>query len=151
MNLQNTADFKGKSTGYFTEGYSCSESVIKAAYECGIIDHESDLDLLINIASPFSGGKNACICGALAGAQMIVGCLISRKDIDYSSEQLKTVSAKIVDKFKGKGHVTCCRAYLDGYNETPEEKYNNCIETIKDVADILYESILKDIDNKTLV
>lgn len=127
--------------------------MIRAAYDCGIIDKESDIELLNKIASPFAGGikTSGCICGALVGAQMTVGCLIGRTDISYPNDMIRGVSGRIVDQFKEKGHVTCCRASVDGYDETPEEKFHNCSKTIEDVVDILYENILKDIKYKTAV
>ncbi len=153
MVIQDACCFKKKTISYFTQGYACSESLIKAAYECGIIDKESDIELLTKIASPFAGGvkTNGCICGALIGAQMTIGCLIGRKDISYSNDLLKGVSKKLIDEFKAKGHVTCCRASLEGYSETLEERYYNCTRTIKDIIDILYENILKDIKPKATI
>ncbi|HSA05972.1 MAG TPA: C-GCAxxG-C-C family protein [Candidatus Gastranaerophilales bacterium] len=149
--MENKICFKQKAVELFTKGHSCSESIIRSAYDCGIIDNNADLELLYQIASPFSGEAKAtgCICGSLVGAQMIVGCLIGRKDITYPNDRLKQVSQRIVQEFKEKGHVTCCRAYLENYNETSDEKYEKCVQTIGDVIEILYENLLKDIKFKT--
>jgi len=147
MVIQDSSCLKEKTINYFTQGYACSEAFIRAAYECGIIDKESDIELLTKIASPFADGikTSGCICGALVGAQMTLGCLIGRKDISYSNDMFQAVSKKIVEEFKEKGHVTCCRAYLEDFDETPEQKLENCTQTIEDVIDILYDNILKDI------
>ena len=86
--------FKKLAIELFQKTDSCSESVIKAAYDCGIIDKNTDIELINRIASPFSGGSgiNGCICGALAGAQMIIGCLIGRTDISVPNDKLKTIT-----------------------------------------------------------
>ncbi len=147
MVIQDASCFKEKAIRFFQQGYACSEAFIKSAYECGIIDKKSDIKLLTQIASPFVGGvkSSGCVCGALVGAQMTIGCLIGRKDISYSNTLLKEVSKKLVDEFKKRGHDTCCRASVPEYNETPDEKQFNCSKTIEDVIDVLYENILKDI------
>ena len=57
---------------YFLEqGYSCSESIARAAVDMGLAD-----DSFISIATSFSGGMGSgCLCGAVAGAQMVIGLL----------------------------------------------------------------------------
>lgn len=153
MVIQERTCLKSKTIDYFKQGYACSEAFIRSAYECGIIDKESDIELLTKIASPFAGGieTSGCICGALVGAQMTIGCLIGRKDISYPNDMLQKVSKRLVDEFKERGHVTCCRASLDDFNETTEERFENCSKTIEDVVDILYENILKDVKIKSEV
>ncbi len=148
MIIKNTTDFKEKSVNYFKSGYVCSESLLMAAYDCGIIDKKSDLDLLNRIVSPFSGevGTHGCLCGALIGAQIIVGCLIGRKDITCHNKQLKDVSKRLADEFKAQGHAACCKMHLDGCKEIPKAKCTKCVQRIEDVIDILYENLLKDVD-----
>ena len=56
---------------FLEEGYSCSESIAKAAVEIGLAKEE-----IISIATSFSGGMGSgCLCGAVAGAQMIIGLM----------------------------------------------------------------------------
>ena len=60
---------KNKAVEYFNNGYSCSESIVKAASEAGLCDSS-----LISIATSFSGGMSSgCLCGAVAAIQMISG------------------------------------------------------------------------------
>lgn len=147
--MQDYNEFYEKTIHYFTQGIPCSESLIRAAYECGIIDNKNDVETLKKITSPCISGKgldsNSSVCGTLLGAQMIIGCIIGRKDVTCPNEQLKKVSQKLVKEFQNKGHVTCCRATLENYNETPEEKYHNCAQTIKDIIDILQNDILQNL------
>jgi C_GCAxxG_C_C family probable redox protein len=144
MAIQDKFCLKQKTINYFKQGYACSEAFIRAAYDCEIIDKESDIELLNKIASPFAGGvdSSGCLCGALVGAQMIVGCLIGRKDLSYPNDMVQNASKLIVDQYKAKGHVTCCRASLDDFDETLEERMHNCTKTIEDVMDILYENVI---------
>ncbi len=153
MVIQDVTCLKEKAIEYFANGYACSEALIRAAYECGIIDKESDIELLNKIASPFAGGikSSGCVCGALVGAQMTVGCLIGRKDISYPNTMLQKASRSLVEQFRQKGHITCCKPALDDLNERSEEKFQACSKIIEDVVDILYESILKDIKYTTLI
>lgn len=58
-----------KATEYFMQGYSCSESIVKAAIEKGLVNEN-----ILPLASPFSGGlSSGCLCGAVAGMQLVFG------------------------------------------------------------------------------
>ena len=68
---------------FLEEGYSCSESIARAAVELGLAK-----DDIISIATSFSGGMgNGCLCGAVAGAQMVIG-LLHGKNQDNSARAL---------------------------------------------------------------
>ena len=61
---------------YFKNGYSCSESIIKWGIDEGLVPEE-----LLPVATPFSGGMGSgCLCGAIAGAQMIIGYLYGKNN-----------------------------------------------------------------------
>ena len=61
---------------YFNKGYSCSESMIKWAIDEGLVNEE-----LLAVATPFSGGMGVgCLCGAVTGAQMIIGSQYGREN-----------------------------------------------------------------------
>ena len=89
----------------FKGGLSCSEAVVKACYDLGLVD-----DSLINIATSFSGGmQSGCICGAIAGAQMVIGFLHGRNK-DYSAKE----KAKLfIQKFKEFTGVTPAQYILN--------------------------------------
>ena len=57
---------------YFLEqGFSCSESIARAAVDLGLADEN-----FVSIATSFSGGMGSgCLCGAVAGSQMVLGLL----------------------------------------------------------------------------
>ena len=145
--------FQKTAVELFENGYSCSEALIKAAYECNVLEKESDISVLTQIASPFGGGavSNGCICGALAGAQLIIGCLIGRNDLDCPNDKILNVSRALVDGFKQKGHITCCRASVPGFCESHEERMHKCSKTICDVIELLEKDLLSNIKAKQQV
>ena len=86
---------------YFMSGYSCSESIAKAAVDMDLADES-----FISIATSFSGGMSSgCLCGAVAASQMVIG-LLHGKHKDNTARQLaKEFYQKITDIHK----VTCCK------------------------------------------
>lgn len=69
---------KEKALFYFNNGYSCSESIIKAAIDEGLCD-----PILLSCATSFSGGMSlGCVCGTVAAAQIISGFHFGRANIN---------------------------------------------------------------------
>ena len=65
---------KQKAVENFKNGYSCSESIVKAAIDEGLIPSE-----FLSCATSFSGGMGSgCLCGAIAGSQMVIGYIHGR-------------------------------------------------------------------------
>ena len=59
---------------FLNKGYSCSESVVMAAIELNIVPRE-----LLSVATSFSGGMGSgCLCGAIAGSQIVIGYLFGK-------------------------------------------------------------------------
>lgn len=132
------SDIKAKSAELFLQGYSCSEAIVRAAYECSMIDPKTDINLLNKIASPFSGGMSSgCLCGAVVGAQMILGVLLGREDLNESPQIVKNSAKELIENFKSKRKVTCCKALSAGYDFHSPERRQNCVNIVKDVAEIL--------------
>ena len=87
---------KNKAIENFKSGYSCSEAIVKAAADSGLVSHD-----LIPIATPFSGGiSSGCLCGAVAGMQLVIGALQGRQDTTTSPNEAKTSAKLAMDKFK---------------------------------------------------
>ena len=115
---------KEKAVEYFKNGYSCSESVIKAASEEGICPKE-----ILSIATAFSGGMSSgCVCGTIAAAQLINGYNFGRENV-LGNEVVARQNAKaIVDE-------------LSGGLEGPARK-ERCAKYVADVCEII-EDIIK--------
>lgn len=117
-----------KAIEYFKNGNSCSESIIRYAIEKGLCPKE-----FFPAASAFSSGMSSgCLCGTVAAAQMIAG---------FNDPQNARANAKyIVEEFKKRNKVTCCRALSAGF-EGPAKK-EHCSKYVTDAWEIL-EEVLK--------
>lgn len=73
-----------KAAEYFNNGYSCSESIIMEAIEKGLVPEE-----LLSVATSFSGGMGSgCLCGAIAGSQMVLGYVLGRSNARVADKNL---------------------------------------------------------------
>ena len=125
---------------YFKEGYSCSEAIAKAAVELGLAD-----DSFISIATSFSGGMSSrCLCGAVAGSQMVLG-LLHGKNKDNTA---RNFAKEFYERFTSIHKVACCKVLSAGFKDfhSPERK-NHCTNMVADCAKIL-DSMLAEIKEK---
>lgn len=135
---------KEKAVELFNQGYSCSESVIRAAHELGFVDKQLDIETLTQVSSTFSGGMGSgCLCGAVAGSQITLGCIFGRKDLNISPQNTKAIAKTFIQKFKDKRKATCCRVLTAGVGFNSPERRNNCVSIVADAAEIL-ESHIKE-------
>lgn len=127
-----------KAAEYFNSGYSCSESIIKWAIDEGLITQEA-----LSIATSFSGGMGVgCLCGAVAGAQMIIGAQFGREN-SYGNEAIARVKAKeLVQRFMEKNGATCCRVLTKGLDMGSKDRKSHCTNMVDDC-----ENIVKDLLN----
>ncbi len=135
-------NFKNKAVDFFNEGYSCSEAMIQAASDFSLIDKE-DAKILNKAATVYSGGMGSrCLCGAVAGVEMVVGYLFGREDNSSSPAYAKQLAAELIDSFREKRKVTCCKALSAKYEFASPERRENCKSIVYDAAEIL-ENIVK--------
>ncbi len=121
---------------YMNGGYSCSESVIKAAIDEGLCDKS-----LLAAATAFSGGMSSgCVCGAVAAAQIISGLHFGRDNQFGNDNTAREKAAFIVEEFKKKHKVTCCRVLSK--NLQGIDRKQNCSNYVADACDII-EQLLK--------
>ena len=126
---------KNKAVENFKNGYSCSESIVKAAADRGLVNHN-----LIPVATPFSGGiSSGCLCGAVAGMQLVIGAMKGRQDNSTSPNDAKITAKLAMDKFKELHKVTCCRALTAGLDMASPERKQHCCALVNDCAEILEE------------
>jgi len=120
---------------YFAEGYSCSESMAKAAVELGYAGED-----FISIATSFSGGMGVrCLCGAVAGSQMIIG-LLHGKMKDNSA---RAMAKEFYERFTKNHKVACCKVLSGGFKDfhSPERKAH-CLNMVAECSAILDEMLL---------
>ncbi|MBE0503829.1 MAG: C_GCAxxG_C_C family protein [Desulfuromonadales bacterium] len=111
---------------HFTLGRNCCESVLLA--------HHDDIDpAIIEMAKAFGGGigGSKCLCGAITGGVMALSLHGQRKD-----------AAKLVELFKGRNKVTCCKALSAPYTWKSKEHLANCRRLTSEVAEDV-EKLLK--------
>lgn len=118
---------------YFEQGYSCSESVVKAAFELKLIDIDFS-----KFTTGFSGGMGSgCVCGAVAGSQ----CVLSYLNQDLPKSTVKLIASKFVEKFQKQYKVCCCRILTRAYEHDPIERRKNCVNIVQYCSKILEEMV----------
>lgn len=126
-----------KAKDFYEKGYSCSESVLKAAAAEGILPEE-----MVKMATVFSGGMSSgCLCGAIAGAQLVISYNLGRTDIDENPMECKAKAKEFLETFKEKHKFTCCKALSGKYDFNSPERKQNCTLLVEDCAKILSEMI----------
>ncbi len=138
-------NFPQKAADLFKNGDSCSEAIVRAAFEHNLIDSSVDIELLNSIASSFSGGigGSGCLCGAVAGAEMIIGIVFGRKNSSISSRNIRFLSKQFVQKFKEKRKATCCKVLSLKFKSDPVGRTQNCTDIVYECAEIL-ENIINE-------
>ena len=125
-------NFKTLAPNYFKEGYSCSESIARAAVELGLAD-----DNFVSIATSFSGGMSVrCLCGAVAGSQMVLG-LLHGKNQDNCARSL---AKEFYERFTKNHKVACCKVLSANFKDfhSPERKAH-CTNIVEECGKILDE------------
>lgn len=127
---------KNKAVEYFKNGFSCSESIIKAASEEGLCDSS-----LISVATAFSGGMSSgCLCGAVAAVQILSGLHYGKDNSFGNDVKARENAAFIIEEFKKRNMVTCCRVLSGGLSGA--EKKERCSKYVADCCEIL-ENLMK--------
>lgn len=127
-----------KAIEYFMQGYSCSEAIVKAAIDKGLADEN-----ILPLASPFSSGlSSGCLCGAVAGMQLIFGAMYGRDNKERDGIVARKLAKKSVEMFKEKNKFTCCKALTSGYDMTSPERKQHCVTMVQTCADII-EKLIK--------
>ena len=124
-----------KAAEYFNNGYSCSESMIRWAIDEGLASED-----LLPAATSFSGGMGVgCLCGAIAGAQMVIGSQFGRDNI-YGNENLARAKAKeLAQRFMEKHKATCCRVLTRGMEFSGPNRKAHCTNMVDDCQKFVEE------------
>ena len=123
---------------YFNNGYSCSESMIKWAIDEGLVSED-----ILPLATPFSGGMGAgCLCGAVAGAQMILGAQFGRENKAGNENIARKKAQELMQRFMEKHKATCCRVLTRGMEFSGPNRKAHCTNMVDDC-----QKIVKDLLN----
>lgn len=122
---------KEKAINYYLNGYSCSESIVRAAIDEGLCPQE-----LLPCATTFSGGMSSgCACGAVTGAQIVLGYNFGRENVKGNEVTARQKAAELVEEFRKRNKVTCCKILSKGIE--PQHKKAHCSKFVGDSAEIL--------------
>ena len=114
---------------FLNKGLSCSESIVAAAYEAGYTPEE-----LIGVATSFSGGMGSgCLCGAVAGAQIVTGYLHGKN----KTNKARALAKEFVEEFKKAHRGTCCKVLTAGFDFHSPERKQHCVNMVQSSAMIL--------------
>lgn len=117
---------------YFMEGYSCSESIVQAAADKGYVGQE-----VLAVATSFSGGMGVrCLCGAVAGSQMVIGAMYGR-NAERDGKKARALAKEFNEKFAEKYKVNCCKVLSKGFDFHSPERKQHCTSMVNDCAVIL--------------
>ena len=120
---------------YFNNGYSCSESMIKWAIDEGLVSED-----ILPPATPFSGGMGVgCLCGAVAGAQMILGAQFGRENKAGNENIARKKAQELMQRFMEKHKATCCRVLTRGMEFSGPNRKAHCTNMVDDCQKIVKE------------
>ena len=120
---------------YFQNGFSCSESLIKWAIDENLVSEE-----LLSVATPFSGGMGSgCLCGAIAGAQMIIGSQHGRDNRFGNEVNARAKAKEFIQKFTERHKATCCRVLTKGLDMASPERKAHCTNMVDDCQKLVEE------------
>lgn len=129
-------DLKKLAVENYKNGYSCSESIVKAAIDTGLLSEEC-----LNIATSFSGGMSSgCLCGAVAGSQMVLGYLHGKN----KTNKARALAKEFIDEFKKSHKAVCCKVLSSGFDFGSPERKANCTNIVENCAEILNKILLRE-------
>jgi C_GCAxxG_C_C family probable redox protein len=117
---------------YLEEGYSCSESVLRALRSAGIEIPEA---ILRSVAGLRAGiGGSGCVCGALMAAVLLVGNFYGGTSNQEDTGKAHEFSANLHNQFKDKFKSTCCRVLTRKFDFKSQERKEFCAGLVADMV-----------------
>lgn len=110
------AERSERAMSLFSQGYSCSQSVVLAFSDLLDIDEKT----LTKLASSFGGGMGGLreVCGCVSGMAMVVGLLFGYDDPKARGEKKEhyALVRSLAGEFSEKAGSIICRDLLSGNN-----------------------------------
>ena len=126
-----------KASEYFNKGYSCSESMIMWAVDEGLASKD-----LLPVATSFSGAMGVgCLCGAIAGAQMIIGSQFGRENQAGNDVVARVKAKELIQKFMEIHKATCCRILTRGMEMGSPERKSHCTNMVENCQKLVEEIV----------
>ncbi|HXL04940.1 MAG TPA: C-GCAxxG-C-C family protein [Bacillota bacterium] len=124
-------DIDRNAVSYFTGGFNCAESVLKALCEA----LEPELQNCVKIATPFGGGiaGKGHLCGAVSGAVIAAGLCMGRVSPKEDRRSCDDVAGRFIDEFINEFHTVSCRDIIgvDLLSTEGRKKHKECLRDEK--------------------
>lgn len=137
-----------QAVAFFKQGFNCSQSVLQAHCEQFDLDHKT----AIKIAEGFGGGMGSMgeVCGAVAGAYMVLGLKQGRINADDREAKIRTAELvrEFTRRFQERNSSYLCKDLLGVEIDTPVKQRaaresglftTICPKMVRDAAEILEE------------
>lgn len=119
---------------FFGRRFNCAQSVMLSVSKALGVKVPKEV---LKAAAVWGGGigGSGCLCGALAGAVMLIGCLSPR-----SSEE----AAEFFHIFKERFKSSCCRVLRRGIDFEDPKLREHCVKITEETAVLLTEFLVGD-------
>lgn len=122
---------------YQQAGNNCAETVVKVCNDCLDLKLPSETLRMVSVLGGGVAGSG-CLCGALNGACLVLGCLVGRTTPE---EKTKAEVNQPVREFQkiwlDRFHATCCRVLKSPANGGPV----SCGDLMADTSAMLIDFI----------
>ncbi|ADH85421.1 C-GCAxxG-C-C family protein [Desulfurivibrio alkaliphilus] len=126
---------------YSHRNFCCAESVLvtlNGAFKIGLAENTAAA-----LGSGFCHGMGGagCVCGALAGGEMVLGLLLGPRQEGGLAKKVfqKEIAAVMHDRFKERFGATCCRVLL---KKRKEKQGASCAELTRGATELAAELLL---------
>jgi C_GCAxxG_C_C family probable redox protein len=132
---------RDKAGQYFKQGNNCAESVFRAFLEILPNDYPPEV---ARMASTFGGGlgRAGCSCGALTGAELVLGMLVGRDNLTDDLSRVYQLSGELHNRFKDKFGSTCCRV-LNKEDYQSQDHFRRCLKITGGASMLLMQFLLE--------
>lgn len=119
---------------FFGRRFNCAQSVILGVSKALKIEVPKEV---VKTAGVFGGGigGSGCLCGALAGAVMLIG---------YLSPKSNEETAEFFRIFKERFKSSCCRVLRGGMDFKDPKLKEHCAKITEETAGLLTEFLMGD-------
>lgn len=137
MKATDSVELENLAIEHLRGAYHCSEAVLKA-----LADHyDLDSDLLLRASNPFGGGIGDAdnLCGAVAGAVMTIGSLLTPENRAPPAWPAGHVAKQFMERFEKEIGSTMCPDIRHNLHWKEAQKY--CDAAVRAAVRIAYELI----------
>jgi C_GCAxxG_C_C family probable redox protein len=124
-----------------SHNFGCSEAII-LAFQTAMPEYIPDALVAASTALRGGMGGAGCVCGALAGGQMVLGAVFgyrggleggATRDVEAAAK-IRTLSKELHDRFREEHKAACCRILTKGLEHNSPERQENCKRLVTNVA-----------------